>query len=34
MDPRALRRRIVVVSQDVFLFAGTLGDNIGLGDPA
>jgi ATP-binding cassette subfamily B protein len=33
MDRRALRRRIVVVSQDVFLFAGTLGDNIGLGDP-
>jgi ATP-binding cassette subfamily B protein len=33
LDPAALRRRIVVVSQDVFLFAGTLGDNIGLGDP-
>ena len=29
-----LRRRVVVVNQDVFLFAGTLGDNIGLGDPA
>ncbi len=29
-----LRRQIVVVSQDVFLFAGTLADNIGLGDPA
>jgi ATP-binding cassette subfamily B multidrug efflux pump len=34
MDPRALRRRIVVVSQDVFMFAGTLRSNIGLGDPA
>ena len=33
MDRRALRRRIVVVSQDVFLFAGTLGDNIGLRRP-
>jgi ATP-binding cassette subfamily B multidrug efflux pump len=33
LDRRALRRRIVVVSQDVFLFAGTLGENIGLGDP-
>jgi ATP-binding cassette subfamily B protein len=33
IDPGALRRRVVVVSQDVFLFAGTLGDNIGLGDP-
>ena len=29
----ALRRHIVVVSQDVFLFSGTLGENIGLGDP-
>ena len=34
LDRRALRRRIVVVSQDVFLFAGTLGDNIGLHDPS
>jgi ATP-binding cassette subfamily B protein len=34
IDRRDLRRRIVVVGQDVFLFAGTLGDNIGLGDPA
>jgi len=33
-DLGALRQRIVVVGQDVFLFAGTLGDNIGLGDPA
>ena len=33
-DRRALRRRIVVVSQDVFLFAGTLAENIGLGDPS
>jgi ATP-binding cassette subfamily B protein len=31
-DVAALRRRVVVVSQDVFLFAGTLADNIGLGD--
>ena len=32
LDLADLRRRIVVVSQDVFLFSGTLGDNIGLGD--
>jgi ATP-binding cassette, subfamily B, multidrug efflux pump len=32
-DVAELRRRVVVVSQDVFLFAGTLADNIGLGDP-
>jgi len=34
LDVHALRRRVVVVNQDVFLFAGTLGENIGLGDPA
>jgi ATP-binding cassette subfamily B multidrug efflux pump len=33
LDVADLRRRIVVVSQDVFLFSGTLGDNIGLNDP-
>jgi ATP-binding cassette subfamily B protein len=32
METRALRRRIVAVSQDVFMFAGTLRENIGLGD--
>jgi ATP-binding cassette subfamily B protein len=34
LDPAALRRRIVVVSQDVFMFSGTLRANIGLGAPA
>jgi len=34
LAPAALRRRVVVVNQDVFLFAGTLGENIGLGDPS
>lgn len=34
LDPAALRRRVVVVGQDPFLFASTLRDNIGLGDPA
>ena len=31
-DPRALRRRIGVVLQDVFLFAGTVRENLSLGD--
>lgn len=34
LDVKALRRRLVVVNQDVFLFAGTIGENIALGDPA
>src|SRR5262245_28097105 len=34
VDARVLRRRIVVVSQDVFMFAGTLRSNIGLHDAA
>jgi ATP-binding cassette subfamily B multidrug efflux pump len=34
IDKATLRRRIVVVSQDVFMFSGTLRDNLGLGDPA
>jgi len=32
-DPTALRRRIAVVLQDVFLFSGTIADNITLGRP-
>jgi ATP-binding cassette, subfamily B, multidrug efflux pump len=32
LDPRALRRRIVVLSQDVFMFSGTLRSNIALGE--
>jgi ABC-type multidrug transport system fused ATPase/permease subunit len=31
LDRAALRRRIVVVSQDVFMFSGTLRENLGLG---
>jgi len=33
-DPIELRRHIGVVLQDVFLFSGTIGENIGLGSPA
>lgn len=33
-DPQALRRRIAVVLQDVFLFADTLLENVRLFDPA
>jgi ATP-binding cassette, subfamily B, multidrug efflux pump len=33
VDKHTLRRRIVVVSQDVFMFSGTLRDNLGLGAP-
>lgn len=33
LDAAALRRRIVVVSQDVFMFAGTIRGNIALDDP-
>ncbi|HEY8923361.1 MAG TPA: ATP-binding cassette domain-containing protein, partial [Polyangia bacterium] len=33
LDVRLLRQRLVVVNQDVFLFAGTIGENIALGDP-
>jgi ATP-binding cassette subfamily B protein len=33
LDLATLRRKIVVVSQDVFLFSGTIGDNVGLGSP-
>lgn len=32
LDPRELRRRIGLVLQDVFLFSGTIADNIRLGD--
>jgi ATP-binding cassette subfamily B protein len=32
-DPTVLRRRIAVVLQDVFLFSGTVADNVTLGRP-
>ena len=32
LDVKQLRRRVTVVSQDVFLFAGTIADNVRLGD--
>lgn len=32
-DPAALRRRVAVVLQDVFLFSGTLAENVTLGHP-
>jgi ATP-binding cassette subfamily B multidrug efflux pump len=33
LERHALRRRVVVVSQDVFMFSGSLRENVGLGDP-
>lgn len=33
-DRKALRRHIVAVSQDVFLFSGTVAENVALGDPS
>jgi ABC-type multidrug transport system fused ATPase/permease subunit len=32
-DPRDLRRAVVMVTQESFLFSGTVGDNIGFGRP-
>jgi ATP-binding cassette subfamily B multidrug efflux pump len=32
LDPTSLRRRVVVLGQDVFLFAGSVRENITLGD--
>ena len=32
-DPRELRRAVVMVTQESFLFSGTVGDNIGFGRP-
>lgn len=34
LDPAGLRRLFAIVQQDFFLFSGTIGDNISLGDPA
>lgn len=34
LDPRELRAAVMLVSQDVFLFSGTILDNIRYGDPA
>jgi ATP-binding cassette subfamily B protein len=34
VDPQELRRRVGLVLQDVFLFAGSIEENLTLGDPA
>ena len=34
LDPRVLRRKVALVMQDQFLFAGTIAANISLSDPA